>query len=451
MRPTPFLREFRGDLVRPGDAEYERARRIHNGMIDRRPALIARCSGADDVIACVRYARENGAPVSVRGGGHGVAGFAVIDGGLMIDLSPMREISVDPVRRTARVGGGCTWGDVDRDTQAFGLATTGGLARPTGVAGLTLGGGHGFLMRRYGLACDNLISAEVVTAGGNLLKASEDENPELFWALRGGGGNFGIATSLEFRLHPVAQVLGGLLIYPLERAREVFREYRSLTAAAPDDLGSLAVIGRLPDGTAVTVVMVCYCGDVALGERLLAGLRSCAPLIVDQVAPMSYAALQSIVENFNPPGLRNYWKSSYLGGIPEAAVETIVDRFALAPSPFTHVVIEHLGGAVSRVGQGATAVAYRENAYDLLIVGIWEHAADDERGIRWVRELWNAMQPVASSGVYVNYLGDEGAARVRAAYTPEIEVRLREAKRRFDPENVFRLNQNIDPATAGHA
>jgi UDP-N-acetylenolpyruvoylglucosamine reductase len=447
MTPQSSLRVL-GKLLEPGDPEYEEARKIHNGMIDRRPALIARCAGAEDVMACVRHAQRRNALISVRGGGHGVAGFAVCDGGVMIDLSSMRDVQVDPVRRTARVGGGATWGDVDRETQAVGLATTGGVARPTGVAGLTLGGGHGFLMRKYGLACDNLISAQVVTANGELLTASANENADLFWALRGGGGNFGIVTSLEFRLHEVSQILGGLLIYPIEHAREVFGAYREMTASAPDELGSLAVIGRLPDGTPVAVIMICYSGEPNTGERLIQPLRNCAPLIADQVALMPYAALQSIVENFNPRGLRNYWKSSFLTGIPEAAAQMMVDHFASVPSPLTHIVVEHLGGAVGRVPHEATAVAHRDAPYNMLIVGMWEEAAADERGMSWVRDLWSAMQPFSSGAVYVNYLGadgDEGASRVREAYTPTIDGRLLTVKRKFDPDNLFRLNHNIDP------
>jgi FAD/FMN-containing dehydrogenase len=327
---------LRGVTLRPGEPGYDEARKIHNGMIDRRPALIARCTGRDDVIAVVRFARDSGSQVSVRGGGHGVAGFAVCDGGVMIDLSPMRRVEVDPVAKTVRVEGGATWGDVDAETARFGMATTGGVAGPTGVAGLTLGGGHGLLMRKYGFACDNLLSTELVTADGRLVRANSETNPDLFWAVRGGGGNFGIATTFEFQLHDVSRVLGGLLIYPLEAASAVFQAYRELTALAPDELGSLAVVGRMPEGPAVAVIMVCYCGDFAAGERLLHPLRTCAPLIADQVAPTTYTAVQSIVEKLNPRSLRNYWKSSFLSNIPDAAVNTMVERFAGAIGKPTH-------------------------------------------------------------------------------------------------------------------
>lgn len=448
MTPSSRL-QLRGDLILPRDPQYDDARRIHNGMINRHPALIARCADAGDVIAALRFARERDMPLSIRGGGHGVAGFALNDGGMVIDLSRMRDVQVDPASRVARAAGGATWGDVDGATQTVGLATTGGVARPTGVAGLTLGGGHGFLMRRYGLACDNLISAQIVTAAGERLHASAQESPDLFWALQGGGGNFGIATELQFQLHAVDQVLGGLLIYPLESAGEVFSAYREMTAEAPDELGSLAVLGRLPDGTPIAVVMICYTGDPAPGERLLKPMRECAPLLADQVAPMPYLGLQSIVESFNPAGLRNYWKSCYLSGLPGEAVETMRAHFATAPAGFTHLVVEHLGGAVSRVPESSTAVAHRDALYNLLIVGIWEQTADDEPGITWVRELRGLVQPFATKGAYVNYLGAEAgemAAVVQAAYTPRTLARLREVKRKFDPLNLFRSNHNIIPA-----
>ncbi len=448
MNPRPSL-SVRGRVLRPGDSGYDDARTIHNGMIDRRPALIARCASVDDVIATVRFAHDRDGLVSVRGGGHGVAGFAVSDGGVMIDLAPMRGVQVDAVRRTARVEGGATWGDMDAETQKFGLATTGGVARPTGVAGLTLGGGHGFLMRKYGLACDNLISADVVTAEGVALTASAGENADLFWALRGGGGNFGVAASMEFRLHPLAEVLGGLLIYPMANAPDVFRAYGELTAAAPDEFGSLAVIGKLPDGTPVAVVMVCWCGEFAAGERLLQPVRKCAPLLADQVAQMPYSALQSIVENFNPRGLRNYWKSSFLTGVPETAVETILEHFGSAVGPCTHIVIEHLGGAMARVPGEVTAVAHRDAPYNLNIVGMWAGPSEDEPGSAWVRDLWTAMQPFASGGVYVNYLAaepdEDGPVRLRSVYPPHIYARLMAAKHKFDPANFFRLNHNIKP------
>jgi FAD/FMN-containing dehydrogenase len=438
--------QVRGELLCPGDAEYNSARTIHNGMIDRRPALIVRCAGVADVIQAVNFARTHHLVVAVRGGGHGVPGFAVCDDGVMIDLSRMKAVRVDPVARTARAEGGCTWGDFDHETQAFGLATTGGIARPTGIAGLTLGGGHGYLMRTYGLACDNLLSVDVVTADGRLLTASATTHADLFWAVRGGGGNFGVVTAFEYQLYPVSQLLGGLLVYPLAHAKAVFRFYRGFTRTAPEALGSLCNLATLPDGTPAAVVLLAYNGSVDDGERLLRPLRECAPLLADQVGPLPYMALQSIVENFNPPGLRNYWKSNYLRELSDAAIDVLVDHYATVPAPHTHVVIEHLGGAVSRVGEDATAVAHREALYNFLIVGMWTDAAADAQVIGWVRELWGALQPFSSGGLYVNYEAEHDVGQVQAAYSPAKYARLAAAKATYDPTNLFRLNQNIAPA-----
>ena len=440
-----FKKSLRGQLLRPGDQGYDEARTIHNGMTDRCPALIARCSGVADVISCVNVARENDLLVAVRGGGHNVAGFSVCDGGLMIDLSQMKSVHVDPVRQTARAGGGATWGDFDHETQAFGLATTGGTARPTGVAGLTLGGGHGFLMRRFGLACDNLLSVDVVTAGGKLITASTTENADLFWGVRGSGWNFGMVTSLRYRLHPLTQVLGGLLVYPMDKAREVFRLYREVNRTAPDELSAFAVLATLPDGTRVAVVPVCYSGPVEKGEEILRPFREFGPPLMDQVGPMPYTALQSIVETMNPRGMRNYWKTSYLKELSDDAITTMVEHYATVPHPLTHVVVYALGGAVSRVGRDETAVDYRDAPYIFLTVGMWSDAAEDERNIRWVRELWGEMQPFAS-GVYVNYETDREVERVKAAYGPEKYERLVALKNKYDPANLFRSNQNIKPS-----
>ena len=437
---------LRGDLLCPGDEHYDSARTIHNGMIDRRPALIVRCVGVADVMAAVTFARSNNLVVAVRGGGHGVPGFAVCDGGLMIDLSRMKAVRVDPVGRTARAEGGATWGDFDHETQAFGLATTGGIARPTGIAGLTLGGGHGYLMRTHGLACDNLLSVDVITADGRLLTASATEHADLFWAVRGGGGNFGVVTAFEYRLYPVSQILGGLLIYPITHAKDVFRFYRDFTRTAPEALGSLCNLATLPDGTPAAVILLGYNGSVEDGERLLRPLRECAPLLADQVGLMPYIALQSIVENFNPPGLRNYWKSNYLQELSDGAIEVLVDHYHTVPALHTHVVIEHLGGAVSRVGADETAVDHREALYNFLIVGMWTDAAMDAQVIGWVRDLWGALQPFSSGGLYVNYEAEHDMGRVQAAYSPAKYARLVAVKTAYDPTNLFRLNQNIVPA-----
>jgi FAD/FMN-containing dehydrogenase len=441
-----FTASLRGKVLRPTEEGYDETRKIHNGMIDRRPTLIARCAGVADVIASVQFARDQQLLVSVRCGGHSVPGFSVSDGGLMIDLSRMRGVRVDAVRQTVRAEGGVTWGDFDHETQAFGLAATGGVARPTGIAGLTLGGGHGFIMRKYGLACDNLLSVDLVTAEGNLLTASADEHADLFWGLRGGGGNFGVATSFEYRLHEVGPVLGGMLIYPLARAKEIFRIYRDVTSVAPDELFMHAILATLPDGTQAVALLVCYAGPVAEGERLLSPLRASGLLLDDQVGPMPYIALQSIVENFNPPGMRNYWKSDFLTQLSDDAIDLMVEEYPSVPAPHTHVVIEQMGGAVSQIGEDETAVSHRNAPYNAIIVGMWADPAEDEQTIAWVRRLWEALRPFSSGGVYVNYMmGNEGEDRVRAAYGPEKYERLVALKNKYDPTNLFRLNQNITP------
>jgi FAD/FMN-containing dehydrogenase len=441
-----FTASLRGEVLRSTDEGYDETRIIHNGMIDRRPVLIARCAGVADVMASVQFARDQQLLVSVRCGGHSVAGFSVSDGGLMIDLSPMKGVRVDAARQTVRAEGGVTWGDFDHETQAFGLATTGGVARPTGIAGLTLGGGHGFLMRKYGLACDNLLSVDMVTSDGHLLTASADEHADLFWGLRGGGGNFGVATSFEYRLHEVGPILGGMLIYPLARAKEVLRLYRDVTSAAPDELFMHAILATLPDGTQVVAVLVCYVGPVAQGERLLSPLRAPGLLLDDQVGPMPYTALQSIVENFNPPGMRNYWKSDFLTQLSDDAIDLLVEEYPSVPAPHSHLVIEQMGGAVSKIGEDEAAVSHRDAPYNAIIVGMWADPVEDERTIGWVRRVWEALRPFSSGGVYVNYqMDDEGEDRVRAAYGPAKYERLVALKNKYDPTNLFRLNQNITP------
>ena len=437
--------QLRGPLLRSGEAGYEAARTIPNGMIDRRPALIACCAGVADVRACVRFAQEHALLVSVRGGGHSVAGAAVCDGGLMIDLARMQGVRVDPVRQTVRVEGGMTWGGLDHETQAFGLATTGGVVRSTGIGGLTLGGGHGFLMRSYGLACDNLLAVDLVTADGGFLTASATEHADLFWGVRGGGGNFGIVTSFAYQLHPIGPLLAGLLIYPLGQAREVLKQYRELTSIAPDALGTIAALATLPDGTPAVVIIVAYNGPLEDGARLLQPLRTFGPPLADQVGSMSYIALQSISEHFNPPGRRNYNRSDYLQALSDDAIATMVEHFATVPTPLTHLVIEHLGGAVRRIGPDDTAVAYRDAPYNMLTVAIWEDPAADAPMIRWARDLWERMQPFSAGGAYINYMGDEGEDRVRAAYSPAKYARLVGLKNTYDPTNMFRLNQNIKP------
>jgi FAD/FMN-containing dehydrogenase len=440
-----FQARLRGGLLRPSSAGYDDARSIHNGMIDRRPALIARCAGVADVLTGVRFAREHDLLVSVRGGGHGMPGFAVCEGGLMLDLSGMTGVHVDPEHRTVRADAGVTWAAFDHETQAFGLATTGGVVGSTGIAGLTLGGGHGFLMRRYGLACDNLRAAAVVTADGRWLRASATEHAELFWGLRGGGGNFGVVTSFEYQLHPVGSMLAGMVIYPIAHAKAFLRLYREVTRTAPDALGSLVALGTLPDGTQAAVLLVGYTGPIADGEKVLRPLREFGPPLADQLGPSPYAALQGISEHFNPRGYRNYLKTNYLKDLSDEAIDLLVERYMRVPAPFSHIVVEHMGGAVGRMDPQATAYNYRDAQYNFLIVGIWNEAAEDERNIQWVRDLWQALQPFSTGNIYVNYESDVGVDRVQAAYGAAKYARLVALKNTYDPTNVFRLNANITP------
>ena len=442
-----FAASLGGALLRPGDPGYDDARRLFNGMIDRRPALIARCATAGDVMKSVRFAREHALPVSVRGGGHNVAGNALCDGGLTIDLSPMKGMQVDPRARTVRAQAGLTWRELDRECQGFGLATTGGQISSTGIAGLTLGGGIGWLGRSYGLTCDNLLSADVVLADGSFVTASAAEHADLFWGLRGGGGNFGVVTVFEYRLHPIGTMLGGMLLYPFDRASEVLRFYREVTQAAPDALAVYAVLLTAPDGSGPAVaLLVGYNGPLAQGEALLRPLREFGPPRADLTGPMPYEQLQTLLDEGFPFGLRNYWKSSFLASLPDATIDSIVERFAAVPSPLSAVVIEPLGGAYCRGSREETAFDHRDYDYNLLVLARWEDAADDERQMRWTRDLWQAVQPAAAAGVYINYLeaGQEGAARIRAAYGASYD-RLVALKNHYDPTNFFRGNQNIQP------
>jgi FAD/FMN-containing dehydrogenase len=435
-----------GALLRPGDEGYDAARTLFNAMIDRRPALIARCTAPGDVVKAVRFARAQGLVVSVRGGGHNVAGNAVADGGLMIDLTLMKGIRVDPAARTVRAQAGHTWREFDRECQAFGLASTGGAISSTGIAGLTLGGGFGWLGRSYGLACDNLVSADVVLADGTLVTASADEHADLFWGLRGGGGNFGVVTSFEYRLHPVGPVLGGMLLYPLERAPEVLRVCRDFNASAPDASSVFPALMTTPEGQRVLALIVCYNGPIEQGEVLLGPLREHTAPVADLVGPMPYEQMQTLLDEGFPFGLQNYWKSEFLTGLPDEAIDRLVEHFAATPSPLSAVVLEQFGGAYRRVAPDATAFGHRDWDYNLLIISRWTEPADAERHIRWARELWEAVQPFAAGAVYVNYLegGQEGASRIRAAYGANYD-RLVALKDRYDPTNFFHLNQNIQP------
>jgi FAD/FMN-containing dehydrogenase len=436
-----------GDILSPHDRGYENARQTFNAMIDRWPALIVRATGARDVIETVRFARSHGLLVAVRGGGHNVAGNAVCEGGIMLDLSPMTGVRVDPVERTARAEGGVTWRRFDRETQAFGLATTGGVISTTGIAGLTLGGGIGYLARLHGLTCDNLLSADIVTADGMMRTASATDHPDLFWAVRGGGGNFGVVTSFKYRLHPIASVFGGLLIHPLERAHAALMSYREVVPDAPDTLTCHAGLLSLPDGTRVVGFVVGFVGAEREGERAVEPLRSFGPPAADMVRPTSYVELQQMLDASYPAGLYHYWKSSFLARLSDDAIGTLIDHFVQAPSPQCHVIIEHLGGAIKRVRSNATAFYHRDMPHNLFILGVWTQPEERDLCVRWARDLWKAMQPFSGAGGYVNYMGqeaDEGHERVMLAYGTNYP-RLAEIKRTYDPTNFFRLNQNIRP------
>ncbi len=441
-------RSLEGALVRPGEQDYDKARKVWNGMVDRYPALIARCAGDTGVIKAVNFARANDLLVAVRGGGHNVAGNAVCDGGLVIDLSRMTSIRVDPPRRIAHAQGGATWGAFDRQTQAHGLATTGGFVSTTGIAGLTLGGGLGWLMGKYGLACDNLLSVDLITADGRMLRVNETEHPDLFWGVRGGGGNFGVVTAFEFRLHQLGKVLGGLVLYPLAKTRDVLRFYREFIAKAPDEMTTVAAAVTGPDGVPLAAVGVCHIGPLPEAERAVGRLTQFGPPVAVLVRPIDYCELQTTFDAANPPGLLTYWKSSFLRELSNAAIDTFAEHCARLPSPMTQVLIEDLHGAVNRVGKDETAFANRDAHFNFTIVSIWKDPDATEANVRWTREFWKAMQPFASGGVYVNYLGqesDEGRERVMSAYGPNYQ-RLLALKKRYDPTNFFRLNQNIPPS-----
>jgi FAD binding domain/Berberine and berberine like len=433
-------------VVCPGDRGYDTARAVFNGMIDRRPLAVVRPADASDVVRSIRFARRHDLPLSVRGGGHSVAGNAVRDGAVMLDLSGMKAVRVDPETRTVRAGPGLTLGEFDRATQAFGLATTLGVMSTTGIAGLTLGGGLGWLNGRYGLACDNLISAEVVTADGRLLRASARENEELFWAIRGGGGNFGVVTSLEYRLHPVDLVLAGVLSYPLDLAPRVLRFYDDFAKAAPDELSTAASLGLTPDGEPTVSIAVCYCGPIEEGERVLRPLRTFQSPVDDQIQPMPYTVLQSARDEGFPFGRLHYWKSGWLRDVTDGAIGILLRFVPRMPSTASSVGLQQLHGAASRVAPSATAFPHRAEQYDFLILSQWSEATDSDRNVQWTRAAFEAMQPHLEASVYVNNLGDEGPGRVHAAYG-ENYPRLAAMKRAYDPDNLFRANQNIDPST----
>jgi len=438
-----FAAGLRGRMLRPGDEGYDLARRHYNALIDKHPALVVQCAGVADVLDAVHFARTHDIPVAVRGGGHNVAGRALVDGGMVIDLSPMKGIRVDPGRRTIRAEGGVTWGEFDRETQAFGLATTGGLVSTTGIAGFTLGGGLGWLMRRYGLACDNLLSVDLVTADGQFLTVSADEHPDLFWGVRGAGPNFGVATALEYRLYPVGPVLAGRIVFPFAQARKVLQLWREVTRSAPDELTSTCGLRTGPDGQLVIGIFVCYSGPIETGEEVVEPLRRFGPPLVDVVGPMAYRQVQVLNDPLYPSGVCQYWKSSFLSGLGDDTIDTIIDHFTTVSSPLTGLVIEHLGGAVARVDPEETAFGHRAASYDLLITSLWTDPTESERHIQWTRRLWEGMQPFSTGATYVNYL--DAGRPTDTAYDATTYQRLVALKRQYDPTNFFRLNVNIQP------
>jgi FAD/FMN-containing dehydrogenase len=446
---------FDGILVRPGDTDYDEHRKVFNAMIDRSPALIARCGTAADVVAAVNFARDHEIPLSVYGGGHGVTGSAVCDGGMCIDLRRMKAVAVDSATSTVRAQAGLTWGELDAATQAHGLAVTGGRVSTTGIAGLALGSGSGWLERKLGYTCDNLIRAEVVTADGRQLVASETENPDLFWALRGGGGNFGIVTAFHFQLHQIGPVvLGGLIVYPAEMADQVARLWRDFMLAAPDEVGSGLAFITAPDieilpealrHKPATAIVVCYSGDIDGGLKVLRPLLDLGPPAANLVQPMSYVAVQQLLDAGNPKGMLNYWSADFFSELPDRAIHTLVDLASRPVSPLSEVVVFPGGGAIARVADDVTAFGNRQTPWNVHYLSMWADPIDTEGNIAHTRNLSRAMKPWTTGRAYLNFLGDEGQERIAAAFGPDKYSRLQRLKARYDPTNLFRHNQNIEP------
>jgi len=450
---------FKGELIRPGDANFDVARSVYNGLIDRRPALIVRPRGAADVIDAVNYAREQGLALAVRCGGHSVAGNGTVDGGVLVDLSSLKGVHVDPAAATARVNGGVLVGELDRETQLFGLATPSGRVTTTGVGGFTLGGGYGWLSPKFGLACDNLLSADVVTADGRIVTASETENDDLWWGLRGGSSNFGVVTSYEFRLHPVGPiVLAGLLVHAIDGAKSIIRSYRDYVEGAPEELVTAIGILQAPPaafipthlrGKPVFGFFVLYVGDAEAGAPIVAPLKELGPPAVDLVGPMPYTAFQAMIDPFAPKGMLNYHRGLHLAGLPDEAVDAYVDlgaEIARVSSPLTQAILFRHGGAVSRVPDDATAASHRDAAYMAHPIACWGDPSQTDLHLDWVRRFSEAMAPFSTGGVYLNFEPSEGQERVRAGYGEAKYARLVALKDKWDPGNLFRVNQNIRPS-----
>ncbi len=443
-----FRSAFGGIVVSPDDDAYEKARRVHNGYIDRRPAVIARCRQTSDVVEALAFARDRDLEVAVRGGGHNVAGRAVVDDGLVVDLSSMKGIRVDPDRRTARAEPGLTWAEFNDATVEHGLATTGGVVSTTGIAGLTLGGGLGHLMPKYGMTVDNLLSAEVVLHDGRVVTASEEDDADLFWAIRGGGGNFGVVTSFEYRLHPIGTVNAGLVAHPFERARDVLRFYREMTADLPDEVMAFGGLVHAPDGSGakLAAIVLCDCRPPGTDDAAIERVKAFGEPILDTIQPMPYPAANQLLDEAYPEGAYNYWKSSFLESMSDEAIDAMVERFAEAPSPADAMLLEHFHGAATRVPPETTAYPHREEGYNFAILSEWMDPDLSDACVSWARETYEAMTPHFASARYVNYLGDDEAPEeLGAAYGPNLQ-RLRALKTRYDPENFFHLNQNIRPA-----
>jgi FAD/FMN-containing dehydrogenase len=440
--------ELGGNLIATDSPDYDAVRRVWNGLIDKRPALIARCVGSDDVIACVRFAREHDLVISVRGGGHSAGGRAVCEKGLMIDLSLMKQIQIDFTKRTVRAEPGLRLGEFDQKTQAFGLATTLGVASDTEIAGLTLGGGYGWLDGKYGLACDNVLAAEVVTAEGRLVQASSENDADLFWAIRGAGANFGIVTSFKYQLHPVGPVVGGFVLYPISQAKETLRFFHEFSAACPDEISTVGLLLSTPDGAPAVGIAACYTGPVNEGERLLKPLRMFGSPIADSIARRRYAEMQSLFDQNWVPGQFNYWKTSLMREPTEATIEVLLEYAQTRPTPSSVIYFQQAHGAASRVKPSDTAFPHRFDHYDTGPWAIWQDRADTDRSIRWAQECWDALRPFYEPSAYVNAVDDainDDDERVRSAYGLNFE-RLVSLKNRYDPTNLFRLNANIRPA-----